>query len=154
MEALFGIVGKDFVLIAADNLVARSIMVLKAGQDKTIPLTSHCTLSYSGEPGDSVNFSELIRCNLQLYSISQSTPLSTAACANFTRRQISESLRTRNAYQTQLLVAGWDQYAPDGGAELYWIDYMGSMTKTGFAAHGLLFILGWLFTHFIDMLHS
>ncbi|CAK4761496.1 unnamed protein product [Aphanomyces euteiches] len=34
MESLFGIVGKDFVIVGADSKVARSILVYKDDEDK------------------------------------------------------------------------------------------------------------------------
>lgn len=95
MEALFGIVGKDFVLVAADELIVRSIMVVKSTEDKSRRLSNHIEMLYSGDAGDSVAFSEFIQANLKLNEIQQGFPISTRAAATFTRNQLSTSLRSR-----------------------------------------------------------
>lgn len=98
MEALFGIVGKDFVLVASDNNVARSIMVLKSGEDKSRNLNDQVCLLYCGEAGDSVQFAEYVQRNVQLYGIRHEIPMSTKAAANFTRNQLADSLRSRVSF--------------------------------------------------------
>lgn len=94
-QVLFGIKGKDFVLVAADATCARSIVVMKQGEDKTRNLNDNVVMAFTGEAGDTVQFAELIQRNVQLYGISNGIPLSTTAAANFTRRQMAESLRSR-----------------------------------------------------------
>merc|ERR1711902_41501 len=51
-----------------------------------------------------------------------------------TRRNLADYLRSRTPYQVNLLIAGYD--TETGKPELYFMDYMGSMIKTNFAAHG------------------
>ncbi|KAI3630491.1 hypothetical protein MIR68_003001 [Amoeboaphelidium protococcarum] len=133
MEALFGITGKDFVLLAADKVVARSIMVMKATEDKSRDLSGHIAMVYSGENGDAVTFAEYIQRNVQYYGIKHEIGLSTAAAANFTRRELAQSLRSRKPYNVFTLIGG---YSERDGPELYWLDYMASMQKIPFAAHG------------------
>jgi 20S proteasome subunit beta 4 len=36
MESIFGVVGKDFVLLGSDSKVARSILVYKDDEDKVL----------------------------------------------------------------------------------------------------------------------
>lgn len=95
MEALLGIQGKDFVLLAADVVVARSIVVMKSSEDKSRQLNENVVMLYSGEAGDTVQFAEYIQCNSQLYTIRHDLPLSTRAAANFTRKELAKSLRSR-----------------------------------------------------------
>ena len=102
MEALFGIVGKDFVAVTADKLNVKSIMVVKSDQDKTATLNDHVLMAYSGEPGDTLNFAEYIERNVQLYGIRNGVPLSTKAAAHFTRKELSESLRSRASTSLKL----------------------------------------------------
>merc|ERR1712087_631941 len=54
--------------------------------------------------------------------------------ANFTRRNLADYLRSRTPYQVNLLIAGFD--SETGKPELYFMDYLASMIKTNFAAHG------------------
>ena len=95
MEALIGITGKDFVLVAADVVVARSIVVMKSGEDKSRQLNDHITMLFSGESGDTVQFAEYIQRNVQLYGIRHDLPMSTRAAANYTRRELADALRSR-----------------------------------------------------------
>jgi 20S proteasome alpha/beta subunit len=45
--------------------------------------------------GDTVQFAEYIQCNIQLKNIENDMELSTKAVANFTRKQLADSLRSR-----------------------------------------------------------
>jgi len=134
MEVLIGIQGKDFVLVASDALVITSIVAMKHNQNKTRKLNNNVLLMFSGEGGDSVQFCEFIQRNVQLNGIRRGYPLSTKAAANFTRIELADSLRSRNPYQVNLLIAGCD---PETGVpELYWLDYLASLKKLPFAVQG------------------
>ena len=133
MEALIGLVGKDFVLVAADVLVARSIMVMKAGEDKTRKLNDNVVLAYSGEAGDTVAFAEYIQRNVQLYGIKNDLPLTTSAAAHYTRKELASALRSKHPYQVNLLLAGFNE---KDGPELFWLDHLAALNKIPFAAHG------------------
>ncbi|KAJ3101307.1 Proteasome subunit beta type-2 [Phlyctochytrium bullatum] len=133
MEVLIGIVGKDFVLTAADATSARSIVVQKQGEDKSRALNDRNLLLYTGEPGDTVQFAEYIQRNIRLYGIRNGVEMSTKACASFTRKEMATSLRSRSPYAVNMLIAG---VSSQGEAELYWLDYLASSVKLNFAAHG------------------
>ncbi|KAI8060044.1 nucleophile aminohydrolase [Gongronella butleri] len=134
MECLFGITGKDFTLLAADTVSARSIVVMKGTEDKSRLLSPHTVMLYSGEPGDTVNFAEYIQRNIRLYSIRNGIELSPKAIATFTRREIADSLRSRHPYSVNMILGGYDEKT--GKPELYWIDYLGAMASLPFAAQG------------------
>eukprot|EP00123_Amoebidium_parasiticum_P022716 comp9335_c0_seq1/m.4414 comp9335_c0_seq1/g.4414 ORF comp9335_c0_seq1/g.4414 comp9335_c0_seq1/m.4414 type:complete len:194 (-) comp9335_c0_seq1:67-648(-) len=133
MDFLIGITGKDFTLVAADKMAARSILVMKSDQEKMLPLGDHTIILLAGEQGDCTNFGEYIQANVRLYAMKNGTPLSTHAIANFTRGELAKSIRSRSPYQCQVLIGG---YEGTGEAVLYWLDYLGTMTKVPFAAHG------------------
>ncbi|KAI8905488.1 nucleophile aminohydrolase, partial [Gorgonomyces haynaldii] len=132
LEVIFAIQGKDFVVTAADALTARSIVVMKRGADKTKVLNSKTMMVYSGEAGDTVQFSEYIEKNIKLYSMRNGFDLSCKSVAAYVRRELATSLRSRNPYQINVLIAGMTKDA----AELYWIDYISNMVKLPFASHG------------------
>ncbi|KAI9209363.1 nucleophile aminohydrolase [Polychytrium aggregatum] len=134
MEVLLGLTGKDFVLLAADARSARSIVVMKDGEDKSRNLTDNILMMYMGEPGDTVNFAEYIQCNIKLYGIRNSAQMSTQAAVAFTRKEMATSLRSRHPYHVNLLVGGTDPKT--GHPELYWLDHYASSHKMDFAAHG------------------
>merc|ERR1712046_27707 len=134
MECLIGMAFKDFVMVAADQTNARSIMVMKSDQNKFINLSDRLVMAVSGESGDTNQFAEYIAKNIQLYKMRNGYELSPAAAANFTRRNLADYLRSRTPYQVNLLIAGFD--SETGKPELYFMDYLASMIKTNFAAHG------------------
>ncbi|KAI8801373.1 nucleophile aminohydrolase [Cladochytrium replicatum] len=134
MEVLIGITGKDFVLLAADTTSARSIVIMKEEEDKTRELNKHNLLLTIGEAGDAVQFAEYIQRNIKLYEIRNGVPLSTKAVAAYTRREMADSLRSRNAYQVNILIGGVDPKT--GAPELYWSDYLAASQKMPFATQG------------------
>lgn len=133
MECLIGIQGADFTIIASDTNAARSIVTMKKDHDKMYSLSDKILMGVVGDSGDAVQFSEYIAKNIQLYKMRNGYQLSPHAAANFTRRNLAEALRSRNAYQVNLLMAGHDEEA---GPELYFMDYLSSLVKLPFAVHG------------------
>ncbi|PVV01541.1 hypothetical protein BB560_004036 [Smittium megazygosporum] len=134
MDVQLGISGKDFVILLSDNEIVRSIMALKHDEDKIFEISKHLALSVTGESGDTTNFAEYIVGNAKLYAFSNYHELSVDSCAKFTRNELAQALRSRNPYNVNLLVGG---YNPNSGkSALYRIDYLSSIAKVSFAAHG------------------
>mmetsp|Transcript_24353 Transcript_24353/g.36540 ORF Transcript_24353/g.36540 Transcript_24353/m.36540 type:complete len:193 (-) Transcript_24353:120-698(-) len=132
MDVLFGLVGKDYVMTVADKAQARSIVVFKHDEDKIFELDSHMVMATAGPQGDRSNFAEYIQRNIQLYKYRNDLSLTTKGAANFTRTELATFLR-KSPYQVNLLFGGYDK---KGGPSLYYMDYMASMHKMDFAAHG------------------
>jgi len=84
--------------------------------------------------GDTIQFAEYAERNIRLYQIRNLYPLRPSAAASWIRRALAESLRSRKPYIVNLLLGGYDT-ATDG-PHIYWIDYIGTLTKVPFAAHG------------------
>ncbi|XP_034455622.1 proteasome subunit beta type-2 isoform X2 [Hippoglossus hippoglossus] len=133
MEYLLGITGPDFVLVASDNVAASSIIKMKHDYDKMFKLSEKILLLCVGEAGDTVQFAEYIQKNVQLYKMRNGYELSPAAAANFTRKNLADYLRSRTPYHVNLLLAGYDD---TDGPGLYYMDYLSSLAKAPFAAHG------------------
>jgi len=131
-DNLIGLVGADYVLLAADTAQARSIVLMKEDEDKILPLDSHKLLASSGPAGDREHFTQFIQRNIELYDLRNGNPLSTHAAAHFTRGELATALRS-NPYQVNLLLAGFDK---DVGPSLYFIDYLASIQKLDFAFQG------------------
>ena len=90
-------------------------------------------LATAGEQCDRVAFGEYIQKNLALHALKTDLELSNHATAHFIRKQLASSLRSRQgAYSTFTLYGGVDSEGP----ALYYLDYLGSLQKTNFAAHG------------------
>mmetsp|Transcript_56645 Transcript_56645/g.104867 ORF Transcript_56645/g.104867 Transcript_56645/m.104867 type:complete len:192 (+) Transcript_56645:84-659(+) len=129
-EALFGIAGKDFVLMAADCHSAFSICRLKDDTDK-IAVVENMLFGATGPSSDTVNFVEFIDKNIRLNTLRTGYQLTTKAAANFTRNELAHALRS-GPYQVDLLIGGIDADGPG----LYFMDYLASCEKVNKAAHG------------------
>lgn len=66
MDSAFGICGKDWVIVATDTGVNRSIFTLKHDEDKIMDLNTNKVLAASGEQTDRYQFCNYIQKNLQL----------------------------------------------------------------------------------------
>lgn len=133
-EVLLGITGKDYCIIAASKAAMRGATILKASDDKTRSLNKNTLMAYSGEAGDTVNFAEYIQANIQLYSMRNASDLNPYEVSSFVRSELAKALRSRNPYNVNLLLGGFDPIKEK--PELYWIDYLASSAKVPYAAHG------------------
>eukprot|EP00475_Leptophrys_vorax_P034722 TRINITY_DN56439_c0_g1_i1.p1 TRINITY_DN56439_c0_g1~~TRINITY_DN56439_c0_g1_i1.p1 ORF type:complete len:224 (+),score=30.53 TRINITY_DN56439_c0_g1_i1:157-828(+) len=133
MDCLFGLVGDGFALVVADTSAAHSIVIKKTDEDKIMLLDDFKLMGTSGAGGDRVQFSEFIQKNLHLYAFRNSISLTTAAAANYTRLELATALRSRGAYQANLLLAGFDEGA---GPSLYYLDYLATLHKVKHTAIG------------------
>mmetsp|Transcript_18621 Transcript_18621/g.18714 ORF Transcript_18621/g.18714 Transcript_18621/m.18714 type:complete len:193 (+) Transcript_18621:166-744(+) len=132
MDSIFGLVGKGFVIIAADASAKRSIIVYKQDDDKIMELDSHKLLAGAGPQADCSNFSEFIQKNFKLYELNNDLKLDTQASAAYIRNELAQALR-KGPYQTNMLLAGYDD---DTGASLYFMDYLAAQAKIDYAAQG------------------
>lgn len=134
MDCLFGVQCNDFVLLAGDQVAARSIVAMKHSENKTRLLGSATAMAFCGEPGDGQFFSDYAEKRVRLQSILDGRELSPRATARFLRSELARRLRTQDVRQVNLLVGGCDRQA--GAAQLFWLDYLGTMVQTPYAAHG------------------
>lgn len=135
MDIILGVKLQDCTVIATSKAATRGISVLKADDDKTRVLNSHNLIAYTGEAGDTVQFTEYIQANIQLYLMRENnTELSPKATASFVRNQLATSIRSRNPYQVNVLIGGYDTKTAEPA--LNWIDYLGTRIELPYAAHG------------------
>ena len=71
MDSTFGVVGKDFVLLAGDATCARSILVFQHDIDKLVELDSHKCMVGAGVAADNSAFSEYVQKNMKLYELNK-----------------------------------------------------------------------------------
>jgi 20S proteasome subunit beta 4 len=131
MDCAFAVQGTDYVLIASDRSVARSIIKLQDSDDKLTLISNTQILACCGEVADRKSFSKLVFGELEYYYYRYNNRLDTDGVANYTRTILAENLR-KSPYQANSLIAGYDIDGP----KLYWLDYLGSMSKVTKAAHG------------------
>jgi len=146
VESIIGIRGKDFVLLAQDaNTTKYGILNMKFDTNRLFKLSEHCAMLAAGEPGDVVQFAEYVGKNIQLYKMINGIELSPYACANFTRHEMATSLRSRNSFLANIVLAGYSTNERDQErAQLFSIDYLGAMISANVVAHGFcqFFALG------------
>lgn len=131
MEALFGIKGKDFVIIAADKHAQFSICQLKDDYDKILEIDDNKLYAGIGPNGDVSNFLDFTQKNIHLYKLRNNLKLGCGAAAKWTRNQLATMLR-RNPHQIDMIIGGFDEEGP----QLYFLDYLASLNKLNKAAQG------------------
>merc|ERR1711934_147050 len=147
METLVGIQCDDCVLLMCVRSAVRSILRFNDEQDKIYELDSHMAMaSVEKKGGDSDQFAEFVQKNLKLYSLRTGTSLSTHASSNFVRNELAAYLR-RRPYYVDLLIGGYDKNGP----ALFYLDYLASMQKMTYAAHGYA---GYFVTSTIDRYYT
>jgi 20S proteasome subunit beta 4 len=104
---------------------------MKGNEDKILDVDGSKMFAMAGDTGDRLNFCDYIKKNIKLYELRSGTRLTTHAAANYTRHELAEALR-RDPKNTNLLLGGVDE----SGASLYYLDYLGTMHKMPFGAHG------------------
>ncbi|GAV29522.1 hypothetical protein PMKS-003023 [Pichia membranifaciens] len=133
MDIVLGIRLKDCTLIATSKAFTRGISVLKASDDKTIDLNTHNMIAFTGESGDTTQFAEHIKANVQLFGLREGYDMESSEIASFVRHELATSIRSRKPYQVQILVAGVKE---GGEGFLSMIDYLGTRCDLPYAAHG------------------
>jgi len=135
MDTVFGVSYDGGVVIATDQVNARSILMYQQNLDKIAELSSHSAMGVSGPNCDLVRFSEYVSKNLKLYELSNDgQKLSTHAQANFCRGELAKAIR-KGPFQVNVILGGYDEKTPTGGS-LYVMDYFGSCSKAKYGAQG------------------
>ena len=132
MDCVFGVQGKDYILLAGDRAsVSNSIIKLQDTDHKLFKLTDKQVMACVGESYDKKDFPKYIKANMELYFFQNGQRLTTDEAAAYIRNQFAEGIRS-SPYQCNCLLAGFDEDGP----KLYWLDYLGSYAKLLKAAHG------------------
>eukprot|EP01055_Gregarina_sp_Pseudo9_P000166 Gregarina_sp_Pseudo_9__165@NODE_1109_length_1869_cov_68_127322_g1036_i0_p2_GENE_NODE_1109_length_1869_cov_68_127322_g1036_i0NODE_1109_length_1869_cov_68_127322_g1036_i0_p2_ORF_typecomplete_len197_score22_20Proteasome/PF00227_26/3_8e32_NODE_1109_length_1869_cov_68_127322_g1036_i011991789 len=144
MDTVIAIAGKGFVAVAADRHAAYSILALTHKEDKIFEIDGDKLLATAGEAADRTAFGQYIQKNLHLTRLlRQGVPLGPRASANYARTELAEALR-KGPYQVDVVMAGYNK--EEDRAELYRIDWFGTLCESRACAHGYgsHFVLGLL----------
>ena len=133
MDAVFGIAGKDWVVIVTDCAVNRSIFCLVDTEDKICEISSHKIMGMAGEQTDRYQYSNFIKRNLELQEMRTGCELGVEATAQYMRTELAKALR-KGPYQVNLLIGGFDQH--ENRAKMYWMDYLGTLQQLNKGAQG------------------
>jgi 20S proteasome subunit beta 4 len=149
-DSVFGLVGKDFVIVAADATVEFSIVKFKQDEDKITPIDSKM-IAAAGSQAERTQLMEYLTKNINLYQLRHGIKLSTKATASFIRSEMANAIR-KNPFQVNMLIGGVDksEVESDDAMEedlylpsLYYCDYMGALQKVnkGAQGYGAYFVL-------------
>jgi 20S proteasome subunit beta 4 len=133
-DCVFGLQGKDFVIVAADGTVEFSIVKFKETEDKIALVDDNKMIAAAGSQGERTQLMDLLQKNMHLYRLRNGVKLSARASASFARQQMAELLRSNTPYKVNMLLAGFDER--ENAASLYYIDYLAAMQKVTRGAHG------------------
>ena len=133
MDTVFGIAGKEWVIVVCDTAVNRSIFSLKHDEDKITQLSDHKVLGTAGEQCERYSFANYIQRNLELQQFRTGVDLSLEGTANYMRSELAKALR-QAPYQVNCLMGGYDHL--DKRAKLYWMDYLGTLQQVNKGAQG------------------
>ena len=133
MDSVFAIKYQDGVVLAMETTINRSIMKMAKLTNKTIALDSHCLMALAGDIADRDHFGDFIKRNVEFYKFkSNGQKSSVRRSAQFVRTELAKSIR-KSMKQVSPLVVGFDERK---GAQVYWLDYLGTMAETDYAVHG------------------
>lgn len=112
LDTLIGLQGEDFVLLAADPVLSRSLTLLHSHHDKLPPLGSHHCLALGGPVYFAEIISEVLGAEKRLFEKRLRRPLSTRAVAAMARNLFLEY----KGLPVRMLVAGWEEVGTGTGA--------------------------------------
>lgn len=133
MDCALGLTGKDFVMVATDCTVARSIVAIKHDEDKIYDLDETKVLATAGDQASRTAFAEYVQKNMALFRIRNDLKLSNHAASHWIRRTLAQALRSRQgAFQCNSIFAGVDETGPS----LVYLDYLGSHQPVDYTCQG------------------
>ena len=132
MDVALGIVGKDFVMMCTDMSNVRSVFNYKVDEAKLVNVDPSKVLAVTGDHSSRSQLAEFVRAKMSLHFIESGSPLNNHASANWLRAHIAKALRSRAPVQCNVLLGGVDAKGPS----LHYFDYLGSMQKVDYTAHG------------------
>ncbi|EDW27969.1 GL27233 [Drosophila persimilis] len=135
MDTILAIKGKDFVLISADTVVGKGLIVLGQGKSKIERLGDFAMIAAAGNGGDPQRFMSLIARHMALHRVQHNgqSP-SVRSMAHFAGKQIYSSVNANLNFKVSALIAGWD---PQAGPQLHQIDEFGGLVSVPYSGQGL-----------------
>jgi len=117
-----GLLGKDFVILAAERKATMGYLVASKYTKKIMQLADHAAMTIAGSVGDAQALERYIKAEIKLYELEESKRMTIKALATL----VSNILYSRSyyPYYVQLLIGGYD-----GKPRLYSFDPSGSVIE-------------------------
>jgi 20S proteasome subunit beta 4 len=123
---------ENFCVHSDDSAKFKNISSI-SDETKIHKISDNLLIGAVGDAGDTIQFVEYISKNILLYKMRNGYELSPKSAAYFTRKNLADYLRTRYAYNVNMLVAGYDK---NEGSVLSYIDYIANTLSVDRGAHG------------------
>ncbi len=117
-----GILGKDFVVLAAERKATMGYLVASKHTKKIMKLEEHAAMTIAGSVGDAQALERYVKAEIQLYQLEESKRMSIKAMATLVANILYA--RSYYPYYVQLLIGGYD-----GKPRLYSFDPSGSVIE-------------------------
>jgi len=101
-----GVMGKDFVILAAERKATMGYLVASKHTKKIVKLDDHVSMTIAGSVGDAQALERYIKAEMKLFELEESRKIPVKAAATL----ISNILYSRSyfPYYVQLLLGGYD----------------------------------------------
>ncbi|GBP42794.1 Proteasome subunit beta type-2 [Eumeta japonica] len=103
-------------------------------QDKIYTINDHLIMGVIGDHGDSVQLTQYIIKNVQLYRMKNGYELNTDAIVHFTRNSLADTAKNKTPYAVGVLFGGYDKAK---GPRLFYMDYLATCVAVPFMVHGI-----------------
>jgi len=117
-----GIIGKDFVVLAAERKATMGYLVASKNMKKIMKLEDHAAMTIAGSVGDAQALERYIKAEIRLYELEESKRMPIKAMATLVANILYA--RSYYPYYVQLLIGGHD-----GKPRLYSFDPSGSLVE-------------------------
>ncbi|TDG46067.1 hypothetical protein AWZ03_007516 [Drosophila navojoa] len=134
MESLIGLKGKDYVVLAADTMMADAIFFLRDNCSKVRALSGNCMMGVIGNEGDTAKFADYIAARVSLYEIMNGYAMDTSAIIHIARQHLLSCLASRIKFVVAMLIGCFDTKK---GYNLCLIDFQGASHFLNYSGLGV-----------------
>lgn len=134
MDALFGVAGRDYVVLACDTMFRNNVLVPKDDYNKCTEITSSSAVVTGGKQGDAHREIQGVIEQLKYESMSNGLNITERVFSNLLQNNIHEKLR-KNPVEINAIVGG----ISEGEGKVFMVDQYGACSSykhmaTGYAA--------------------
>lgn len=126
-----GVVGKDYVVLAADRRASMGNLVAHKNTEKVLPITDRIAMTIAGGVGDAQILVKYLKNEMKSYELMHKKKPSMKACASILSHILFNG-RGYFPFYVQLLLAGYDEEGPS----LYSLDAGGGSISDKFVSTG------------------
>ena len=124
-----GMIAKDCVVLASDQRATMGFLIAHKTAKKIFKVTNQIGATIAGSVADAQNIMDLLAAEAKLFEIKRGRPIRVKA---LTRLLSNIMFQGRGAYMLACVVGGFD----DGGAQVYYTDFVGSVIPDKFVSTG------------------